>query len=193
MTAVLTPVPVRCKSTLSNTRLVAARNRAFCRGGDRLGDEAQVLVGVELVPRKDDNVGEPFARSREIGLIIEIGTAAHAVPQREWPAARSKGFQISEHLTLERRLLNVSRGAGQPALLELCTESVGAAGNHARVDDELEVEASVGIVNRAKIRFDYGVWRGDELLLEASITCACVRLDEMRICSMDARIRAAFG
>jgi YbgC/YbaW family acyl-CoA thioester hydrolase len=63
----------------------------------------------------------------------------------------------------------------------------------ARFDDELEVETWVPVVNRAKIRFDSRIWRGTELLCEAEITCACVRLDEMRICSMDERIREVFG
>lgn len=62
----------------------------------------------------------------------------------------------------------------------------------ARFDDALAIETWVGLVNRAKIRFDSRVWRGEELLCEAEITCACVRLDELRICSMDPRIRAAF-
>lgn len=62
----------------------------------------------------------------------------------------------------------------------------------ARFDDALVVETWVGLVNRAKIRFDYRIKRGDELLLDAEITCACVRLDEMRLCSMDERVRAAF-
>lgn len=62
----------------------------------------------------------------------------------------------------------------------------------ARFDDELEVETWVGVVNRAKIRFDYRIWRGDELVNEAEITCACVDLTKMKICSMDPAIRAAF-
>ena len=61
-----------------------------------------------------------------------------------------------------------------------------------RFDDELEVETWVGVVNRAKIRFDYRIWRGDELVNEAEITCACVDLAKMKICSMDPAIRAAF-
>ena len=59
-------------------------------------------------------------------------------------------------------------------------------------DDLLEVETWVGLVNRAKLRFEYRVWRGEELLNEAQITCACIRFDQMRICSMDEQIRAAF-
>lgn len=60
-------------------------------------------------------------------------------------------------------------------------------------DDVLEIETVVGAINRAKIRFDSRVWRKKELLCEAEITCACVLLSEKRICSMDERLRAAFG
>lgn len=62
-----------------------------------------------------------------------------------------------------------------------------------RFDDELEVECSVGVINRAKLRFDYRVHRGDELTTEAEITCACVDMDRQRICSMDPRLREALG
>ncbi|MEC7520061.1 MAG: thioesterase family protein [Myxococcota bacterium] len=62
----------------------------------------------------------------------------------------------------------------------------------ARFDDELEVEAWVGVINRAKIRFDYRIWRGDERLTSAEITCACVDLAKERICSMDPSLREAF-
>lgn len=61
-----------------------------------------------------------------------------------------------------------------------------------RFDDAIEVETWVGVLNRAKIRFDYRIWRDDELVHEAWITCACVDLERERICSMDPRIRAAF-
>ncbi len=61
----------------------------------------------------------------------------------------------------------------------------------ARFDDELAVETIVGVINRAKVRFDYRIWRGETLLCEAEVTCACVLLKEARLCSMDERIRAA--
>lgn len=63
----------------------------------------------------------------------------------------------------------------------------------ARFDDCLEIETWVPLVNRAKIRFDSRIWRGETLLAEAEITCACVLFAEMRACSMDPSIRAAFG
>ena len=63
----------------------------------------------------------------------------------------------------------------------------------AMFDDLLEVETWVSVCNRAKICFDYRIWRGSELVNEARITCACVLLREKRICSMDARIREAFA
>lgn len=63
----------------------------------------------------------------------------------------------------------------------------------ARFDDTLSLETWVGAINRAKIRFDSRVWRAEELLCDAEITCACVLLDEQRVCSMDPMLRAAFG
>jgi tol-pal system-associated acyl-CoA thioesterase len=63
----------------------------------------------------------------------------------------------------------------------------------ARFDDELSVETTVGELNRAKLRFDYRIWRGDEIVCEAQITCACVLLAEGRLCSMDERIRSALA
>jgi acyl-CoA thioester hydrolase len=51
-------------------------------------------------------------------------------------------------------------------------------------DDALEVKTWVGVVNRAKLRFDSFVYRGEELLTSAEITVACVRLPEGKLCSM---------
>ncbi|MFK7992122.1 MAG: acyl-CoA thioesterase [Sandaracinaceae bacterium] len=62
----------------------------------------------------------------------------------------------------------------------------------ARFDDLLELETWVSTCNRAKLVFEYRVFRGEELLTEASITCACVLMAEQRICSMDPLLRAAF-
>ncbi|MBX3275266.1 MAG: acyl-CoA thioesterase [Sandaracinaceae bacterium] len=60
-------------------------------------------------------------------------------------------------------------------------------------DDVLEVETCVGLINRAKLRFDYRVWREQDEVLTAEITCACVNLDRMRICSVHPRFREVFG
>lgn len=63
----------------------------------------------------------------------------------------------------------------------------------ARFDDALELETWVSICNRAKLVFEYRVWRDETLLTEASITCACVLMAEQRVCSMDPALRAAFS
>lgn len=63
----------------------------------------------------------------------------------------------------------------------------------ARFDDELSIETWVGVINRAKIRFDSKIMRGDVLLTEAEITCACVLIAEQRICSVDERLRSALA
>ena len=60
-------------------------------------------------------------------------------------------------------------------------------------DDVLDVETIVGVVNRAKVRFDYRVFRGETLITTAEITCACVDLETMKICSMDPLIRQALS
>ncbi|MGE0792291.1 MAG: acyl-CoA thioesterase [Sandaracinaceae bacterium] len=60
-------------------------------------------------------------------------------------------------------------------------------------DDELTVECWVGVANRAKLRFDYRIVRKTELLTEGEITCACVDLDAMRICSVHPALREAFA
>lgn len=60
-------------------------------------------------------------------------------------------------------------------------------------DDVLEVETWVGVINRAKMRFDYRVLRDEELVLTAEVTCACVDMDRMKICSMHSRFREVFG
>lgn len=63
----------------------------------------------------------------------------------------------------------------------------------ARFDEVLEVETRVGRLSRATIRFDYVLWRGEERLLDAQITLACIRLDEHRLCSIPPGIAEACG
>ncbi|MFT5354074.1 MAG: acyl-CoA thioester hydrolase [Polyangiales bacterium] len=67
-------------------------------------------------------------------------------------------------------------------------DRVGMAVHHAdvryklpaRFDDEIEAEVWLGEVKRATLRFDYRLWRGEELLSEAKISIACIHLDRMR-------------
>lgn len=61
----------------------------------------------------------------------------------------------------------------------------------ARFDDELEIETWVGLLTRARLRFDSRVWRGKDLLTEAEITLACVRLPEGSVQSMSAEVTRA--
>ena len=60
-------------------------------------------------------------------------------------------------------------------------------------DDVLDVETWVGVVNRAKLRFDYRILREHDVVLTAEITCACVDMERMKICSMHPLFREAFG
>ncbi|MET0390300.1 MAG: thioesterase family protein [Polyangiales bacterium] len=54
----------------------------------------------------------------------------------------------------------------------------------ARFDDELVLKTWIGLVNRAKLRFDSVILRGDEVMTTAEITCCCVKLSAGRIASI---------
>ncbi len=112
------------------------------------------------------------------------GVVHHAAYLRFMEAAR---IELLRERGIDYRLFEIVEKKALPV-----TEVRARYKRPARFDDQLSIEAWVSVVNRAKIRFDYRVWRDEELLCEAEITCACVLLTEMRICSMDARIRAAF-
>lgn len=60
-------------------------------------------------------------------------------------------------------------------------------------DDALEIKTWIGVVNRAKLRFDSLFYREGELLTSAEITLACVRTSEGRICSMPEFVIALGG
>ena len=60
----------------------------------------------------------------------------------------------------------------------------------ARFDDLLEIEVSVR-AQRATMDFDYRIRRGDEVLLEATLTLACIDLERMRAIRMPPEIAAA--
>ena len=51
-------------------------------------------------------------------------------------------------------------------------------------DDELSIKTWIGVANRAKLRFDSGIYRGTQLLTSAEITLACVRVADSKLCSM---------
>ncbi len=59
----------------------------------------------------------------------------------------------------------------------------------ARFDEVLEVETRVGRLSRATVRFDYVVRRGDDRLMDAQITLACIRVDAHRLCSIPDVVR----
>ena len=54
----------------------------------------------------------------------------------------------------------------------------------ARFDDLLELRTWIGEANRAKLRFDSLVMRGEELMTSAHITVCCVKIPEARLVSM---------
>jgi acyl-CoA thioester hydrolase len=57
-------------------------------------------------------------------------------------------------------------------------------------DDLLTVKTWISDVNRAKVRFDSCILRGDELLTTAEITLCCIRVPEQKLCSMPGEILA---
>ena len=112
------------------------------------------------------------------------GVVHHAAYLRFLEAAR---IELLRSRGIDYRRFELEVGKALPV-----TEARARYKRPARFDDVLSIETWVGVINRAKIRFDSRVWRNEELLCEAEITCACVLLSEMRVCSMDASIRAAF-
>jgi acyl-CoA thioester hydrolase len=63
----------------------------------------------------------------------------------------------------------------------------------ARFDDEVVIHTTVPVANRAKMRFDSRIVRGDTLLTLAEITLACVRMREGKLVSMPAEVVALAG
>lgn len=62
----------------------------------------------------------------------------------------------------------------------------------ARFDDLIELHTWIAVANRAKLRFDTRIMRGDELLTASEITVCCIKIPEAKLCSMPAAL-IAFG
>jgi acyl-CoA thioester hydrolase len=62
----------------------------------------------------------------------------------------------------------------------------------ARFDDLIELQTSIALANRAKLRFDTRIMRGDELLTASEITVCCIKIPEAKLVSMPAAL-IAFG
>ena len=60
----------------------------------------------------------------------------------------------------------------------------------AHFDDLLEIKTWVAIASRAKLRFDSIILRDDQVLTQAEITLACIRLPQNKICSMPSTLIA---
>jgi acyl-CoA thioester hydrolase len=59
----------------------------------------------------------------------------------------------------------------------------------AHFDEELTIETWLGEKRNASFRFDYRVMHGNELLMEASITLACIDLERMRAIRIPEELR----
>lgn len=89
---------------------------------------------------------------------------------------------------LEYRALELDDSLGLPVVE--CRMKYKAP---ARFDDEIMVETRVGRMSRATLRFDTLVLKGDQRLLEAEITLACVKLPEGRLRSLPESVKKVCG
>jgi len=58
----------------------------------------------------------------------------------------------------------------------------------ARFDDMIELRTWIAVANRAKLRFDTVIVRGEEVLTTAEITVCCIKIPEAKLCSMPAAL-----
>ncbi len=112
------------------------------------------------------------------------GVVHHAAYLRFMEQAR---VELLRHRGVDYRLFEIERRRAIPVAEIRVRYQLPC-----RFDDELVVECWVGVINRAKLRFDYRIRRGDAVTTTAEITCACVDLDRERIVSMDPLLREAF-
>lgn len=61
----------------------------------------------------------------------------------------------------------------------------------ARFDDVLDVETWIGLASSVKVVFESRIRRGEEILVEAAITVACVDLRAGRVTRVHEAVRAA--
>jgi acyl-CoA thioester hydrolase len=62
----------------------------------------------------------------------------------------------------------------------------------ARFDDLIELQTWIAVANRAKLRFDTLIVRGDQVLTTSAITVCCIKIPEAKLVSMPAGL-IAFG
>ena len=79
-----------------------------------------------------------------------------------------------------------ARLPGQPPVVEAHLKYLKPV----RFDDELAVDTWVGLMTRARLRFDSRIYRGDTVVTEAKITLVCVELAGGRLRSIPDRVRA---
>ena len=62
----------------------------------------------------------------------------------------------------------------------------------ARFDDLIELQTWIAVANRAKLRFDTRIMRGEEVLTTAEIIVCCIKIPEAKLVSMPQAL-IAFG
>jgi acyl-CoA thioester hydrolase len=132
---------------------------------------------------------------------IPEGVYVAAVPVRVGYIDTDRG-QIVHHATylrylelsrveyLRERGVDYRRFEQEQALSMPVVEARIRYRSAAQFDDLLTVKTWIAQVNRAKLRFDSGIYRGSELLTTAEITLCCIRSPEQRIVSMPEAIIA---
>src|SRR5262249_38292197 len=90
-------------------------------------DKLYMLIKVKFIPGQHHDTLEAYHGPRVCLRIVHNLVAAVPHPARVRASALPVGLTLSENLTQERRLPNVSRGAGDSTLLEGSSKSICAA------------------------------------------------------------------
>jgi len=90
-----------------------------------------VLIRVSLIPWQNQNTFQGFKSSRKPSRVVIDGGCAR---KTEWESAVAKGPLLLEDLTHKCRLLYISRGRGDPFILQGAAQPNGSIGYHLSVN-----------------------------------------------------------
>ncbi len=117
------------------------------------GQCVDVLLGVALVPRQDEDALE---RLEGAGEALRRVVDRLRSRQGERPAAVAEGALVAKDLALEGRLLDVARRRGDAAFLEPSPQFGRATRDHVRVDAQAVLPVDVLVAGRHPWRLDAG-------------------------------------
>ncbi|MCB9707742.1 MAG: acyl-CoA thioesterase [Myxococcales bacterium] len=106
----------------------------------------------------------------------QAGVVHHASYLRYLEAAR---IEYLRHHGVSYREFEIDDQLALPVI-----EAVLRYKRPAFFDDVLHIEVWVGLMTRARLRFDSAIYRDKELLTDAQITLACVRTEDGRPTSL---------